>query len=1224
MDKTNYFYGGMNTDDEFRIIPDGDYRRSVYLRGNEAGRGTQGGKVSMQGNLLEPNEDLDDTQTVIGTCSWVENDSIVYFVHSGDTDVTPHSIWYFNTIDRTHTLVREDNVFNFQLSNRIVHSVIINNVLYWTDGYFDSYLETDGIIGFNPPRMLNLLTATDYAGDFDFTYLNLVKVPYGKSPSIELTENGSESNLLYGYVYQFIYQWVYENGERSVWCPISKVSVPQNWNFVQGRNFLNPQLENMLRCEVRTGTEQVKGIKVAVRRGNSSEFTIFRDIDKATDGVSSNNVIFVEYDGTLTGDSVAAQEALRGFDRVPQVAGCLEYLTGSKQLVLSNIVEDFDAIDLGDTGANHLTTEIPYQVYAVSTPRYRFLHSNDQIEIEVPSLVNYGVVAGDTFVFEFAPTDTEENPFTIFVVVTDEIAQQLNDITDPTDRIEQFLIYVGFTLSTELNNLGYTNTPIGFVTDAYFIQMANNVFTEFGFRSAAPFMRSRPEKSLKTGVWQEFGIEYYDEALRSGGVYTNDNFRIFIPFPTDELQRQDFLNPNSPYFVRPFIEGSHTPPSWARYYQIVWKPTIIGDFQQRTGTDITLTPNVGLLRISLDMVYETQYGAKINHTIQVGDIVRIVRAKGEAVEAGTTGEAPYAFGYIETQVQRYEEGGGIGGSEAIYVSIFDYQTVINATNSFVVEIYSPVQENTSSVYYGIGDMYDIIDPYTATRRHGGQDYFGEVITSPSAGGTTFVVEGDVRVLSGLSEVNIITFIPNVGTNFTTEVSSVVYNYATNQSIIVVADPSDGTSYATYEFTTVEENTFILMLDFGDVYLRPRATNNREVGNGFWRYWCEDPHQSDYYISNSIDIGKPAIINENPTRKELKASGIHGGAFIDNSNNNNLCSFDFNPLNKFDLDESFGEIRRTIMSGYTLKVLQDRKETSIYIQRTMAVGADGGQNVSYTDRTFGGIKPYESLYGTIHPESVKLIEGQLFYYDYYSSKVIRSITNGQQEVSEGKYKMNTYFVNTTSLMQNEGVSNFFVIGNIDEQNREYQLFFKDEREDPTLFEGVLFSLSLERWDTMLGHVPTATGGLGNINVQFDKAQLYVSNEGANLSFFGEQKESLAEYVFNEQPDYPKTPKTHGIRCFPKPTGFSCLVPSFASYPLMRSSINMNRFTAYENGYWSEYLRDELDPRFATSELARVNGRILRGYFLVHTLRYEGADKFFLFSTKTTFVPSPSVI
>lgn len=1232
MNKEIFFFGGLDTDSDARLIADGDYRDALYARSGEAGGDNRGARESVTGNLLVPNEDLTDNDVVIGTCKYGEQNAIIYFVYNGTGQ---HSIWQYNVLSQTHEEIITSPLLNFQPNIRVLHSVVVNNILYWAYYYFQDYgLNAGGAFNYNPPRMLNIAKAKAGYTTLTSEIFDIIKKPLTTSPLIEVSGNGSLTNLLYGTISQFAVQYVYENGERTVFSPISKVMKPQNWNFVQGRNFLNPELDNVVVIDVPTGSEQVKIIRVAQRNGNNGDFEVFYERNKIDNNIPDNDVISIEYDGSISGVVVPLSEGLRNFDRVPQVAGCLEILP-SKQLALFDMTEDYDPVVLGASFASYLPTEINYEVWTHDVMRYVHTpNASDPLLISNSQAVRFGYCAGDKIVFNFQQDNVASDKFTIVYEVTATFLATIASAST-TNKYIALLNSVGAFLVAELNGLGYnvSGVPVVGALANYTINFLSTPYLEtFTLRSVTPLIASKPIPSLKTGVIHEFGVEYYDRALRSGGVQESDNLKVFVPFPVDQ-DKTGFLDVDSPYFVRPYINLKNQPPDWAAHYSIVWRRTRIADFQWRTGIDISPTPTANLYRISLDQSYESTFGARINHTVQVGDVVRLVRTRGTEVPApsvltGSTGLAPYALGYVEAQVERYEEGGGVNGAEAVYVTLFNIDDILDATDGFVVEIYTPRETSLVEPYYQIGEMYNLRNPYTEERYHNGQEVFGAVISSPTVGGTTFVVEGDLRAYDlGTNQYEVV-FVSITG-SFSTTITSISYNYRLNQTTITSGTPSDGQVFTSYSFNSGSTDGTLLYFNFGDAYVRPRLTNRYNPSFGgittlyWWRYWVEDPHQSDYFVSNFIDIGKLAVVNLLAGRKRLVASGIHGGSYIDNTNTNNLCSFDFNPLNKIDLDEANGTARFIIMSGYTLKVLQDRKETSIYIQRSVQVDANNNVSITPKNETFAGVNPYETSFGTIHPDTVQLIDGQLFYYDYYNSKVIRSINNGQQDIVDGEYKMNSFFVGLTNLIKQEGLDNVEMRSAIDIQNNEYQLFYVYEDED-VVKSGIVFNYVDNRWVYRVAHAPTASGNLLNFSFLFDGKDLYVQNEGTNLEFFGEAKSFMVNYFLNENPQIVKQPLTTGLRVYPVPNTLIAYAPLNNSYSLMQTQ--MSNFKVYENGVWTEYSKDENDPMFPTYSLERkrIEGRSLRGYVIGHTLNYSGSTKIVLFSAVCNYVPSPSVI
>lgn len=1229
-----FFYGGINTDDEERLIPEGDYRSANNARGGNAGDSNNGAITSMSGNLLYENVELAaGINTVIGSCPWVEDNSIVFFVHNSDLD---HSIWKYNISTQDFTLILQDGILNFKVTSKVYDAKVANRLLFWTDGYFNSYIiDAEGYWDFNPPRMLNIDSAIAGYPSVTEQVLDVIKYPppyaaatieYGTDPTIF-------SNKLYGQLYQFMTQWVYENDEESVWSPISELPIPVEQEFISGRNYLDSLAENIITLAVPTGSFLVKKLRVAVRSGNIGQFGMFTELDKALEGITNDTTYEVVFNGLNAIIPITLAEGLRNYDRVPQVSGFMELLP-TKQLCYGNFVEGYDPIEIDLDGARVL-----HEIRGASTGVANgmlYTMANDQVPIipltyiniwydPVPSVIPFEV--GDIIVFTFQNDDTINGGswFSIEYVVTE------NDVTFGVSSTYMFN-NIADVVKAYLVDLGYPCT-ISFVGSSLIAITADTTLwiqgVDFGDRKPTLLAKNTPHQSLKKGATHEFGIQYYDRGMRSGGVLTSDTASVYVPYPSqDGIEITDkFADTHSPYWVSPRMYVKHEPPSWARYYQILArKTTEVLNFQYRTVTLLELdVENPQLWKLTLDNYYESAFQANVNHTPQKGDIVRFLTVSASFVDTLPA----YVSQYIEVEVQSYDVAGGQDGAEAIWVTKFDYVPLVDESGGFLIEIYTPRKDAINEPWFEIGMIKNILNPYTANRKHEGDSYAAkDVISSPAPGGFDFVVGGDLSVLTDSGSDYTITFTPAAGFSFIVQVSFVSYDPVADESTITVADPSPGLTYLTYTFNTnqTDDTPATLELNFGDVYVRPRISNKLPDNFYLWRYYVEDPSVSDYYISNWSDYGRIGIQDTLFRRRELTASIIHGGAYIDNSNNNNLCSFDFNLLNKQDMSEEFGSINRIIINGYTLKVIQARKETSVYIQRTMAVGGDGGQNVSYTDRTFGGVNPYDSLYGTVHPGSVRVVEGQLFYYDYNSGMFVMSLNNGQQDISSEKLKFNKYTTSLTNFIAlNGGPSAWESVSGVDEFNAEYKFWITDGESS----YGAAFNFGEGRWKSFLQYLPDWTENLGGYAVEFgNDAQLYACNEGTECNFFGVQYPFDFEFVFNHSPLLVKRPLALGLRTNTVPTVYVNVTEGL-NYAAMTTTIDSSLFEKYENGVWAEYQRDELDenvdiPYLATVDLARLNGKEMRGYTAAHTVSFDSpADKIVVISAKVNYVPSEAI-
>jgi hypothetical protein len=1221
-----FFFGGLNTDDEDRLIPDGDYRSANHARGGNAGDSNDGAITSMAGNLLYDNPSLAaGVNTVVGSCPWVEGDSIIYFVHNDELN---HSIWQYSISTQGFTLILQDGILNFKVSSKVYDAKVTNNILYWTDGYFNSYLvDAEGYWDFNPPRMINIASAIAGYPSIDEQVLDVIKYPppYAAETIGYDTDPNIFSNKLYGQLYQFATQWVYENDEESVWSPISELPVPVRQEFISGRNYLDSLEENIITLEVPTGSFMVKKLRVAVRSGNIGQFGIFTELDKSLEGIADDTTHEVVFNGLNALIPITLAEGLRNYDRVPQVANWMELLP-TKQLCYGQFVEGYDPIEINLDGARVLH-EIRGTTIKKSTIEYAVVFvpasTTSLFLVGFDSAVIYPFQPNDVLSFNLTHDVTINNGslFAFNFTVTEEILQATIGLSVLDAQINLTLA-ICTELSSYLTPLGYTCTIV--LGPTYYRLQTDPPLGTQDITTISALPLTDPKKSLKKGATHEFGIQYYDRGMRSGGVLTSDTATIYVPYPSQDGSEiaLKFADTHSPYWVSPRMYVKHEPPSWARYYQILArKTTEVLNFQYRTVTLLELdVQNPQLWKLSLDNYYESAFQANVNHTPQKGDIVRFVNTSVDGIDTLPA----YVNNYIEVEVQSYDAAGGQDGAEAIWVTQFEYGMIGNY-QAFLIEIYTPRKDAINEPWFEIGMIKNILNPYTANRYHEGDLYLEKnVISSPAPGGFDFVVGGDLSVLTDSGSNYTITFTPAVGLSFIVQVSFVAYDPIADESTITVFDPSPGLTYLVYTFNTnqTEDTPATLELDFGDVYVRPRISNKLPDNFWLWRYYVEDPSVSDYYISNWSDYGRVGIQDTKFRRREL-VSLIHGGAYIDNSNNNNICSFDFNLLNKQDMSEEFGQIYRIIINGYTLKVIQARKETSVYIQRTMAVGGDGGQNVSYTDRTFGGVNPYDSLYGTVHPGSVRVVDGQLFYYDYNSGMFVMSINNGQQDISGEKFKFNKYTTNLTNFIGTfGGPTAWSSVSAVDEFNAEYKFWISDGE---TSF-GAAFNYGEGRWKSFLQYRPDWAENLGAYSVEFTSdADMYVCNEGPQCNFFGVQYPFDFEFMFNHSPLLVKRPLAMGLRANAVPTVY-VNVPTGLNYSAMATTIDSTLFENYENGVWAEYQRDELDenvdiPYLATVDLARLNGKEMRGYVAAHTVSYDSpADKVVVISARVNYVPS----
>jgi hypothetical protein len=1308
------FLGGINTDDDVRFITDGDYRSSKYARTGSAEDQNMGALESMPGNILIDNPDYPDgVNTVIGSAKWIENNSIIYFVFN---DQDNHSIWTCKLdtkeikkvisnltitiqlpppLDPITIETYAGEALNFKVENKIYHANVIDNILYWTDGFNPprkldinmaiKFIETQGLDedGYHPAAFSSVEEASNT--------MDVLKAPPTVVIEAEYQTNTNKNfNKLYGNQYQFRYQYVYENNEESKWSMISKQPFPTVSEFVAGRNTIDALADNEIKLTYNTGSVNVKQINFAYRRGENGAWLIFKQLDKNQEG----NLLPYQTEELIFDDNTAPQGATLTdilYDNVPQTALCQEILS-NQSLAYGNFYADYDLVEDIDIVVERNLTEF-YEASNNTTVRVRMVttqYPDDPMNSACNADFNLNCwyyEEGDVLVFELKEYNSisdENNSYKkYYYKVTNEDVLFTGSISDKYENlIQNIKNYLQDNYTALANNIFINPLSPRVLQFARFLGYKDTGVAEFSVNdviyyewfSLVKLIRSNNcRKSLKKGSKKVFGIQYYDRGNRSNTVQTTPEMILEVPFPGQEDRSSFQHNINqygsqSAYTVNPKFTINHTPPDWATHYSIlVKKDELISSFMQTTITYISQGSSVNTLNFQLDKrpadtnvdFYTNAYqGATFYHTPAKGDRVRFITAEynknpapsSEGEDASQIMPSNYISEYKEVEVLNYDSSTNIiTVNEFDYISIFGDNILGYGT---LCEIYTPKKDVAEDVWYEI-EKFDIIDD-DGFRYHGG-NIQNQTASQPA------IIESDYGdVYYRKRELA-------TGVDFSTfaDYEAVVADTLTKRKYTITWNNDVVPSERGVNTFTIWFNAFFRDNYFND-YTPGSAYAN--LYNSFYIflptmvsrfYFIEDFNYSDYYVSDGHGRGRIGIENNKTKRTHYKTGVIHSAQYVMGSFINGLSSFDTLGNAEY-LDDTFGPINRLKQVGYTLKCLQDRKEVSIYVQRSYATAGDGSGQLAYTSKTFGGVNPSETLYGCIHPGSVLLIENDMYYYDYNSGTVVRSSSNGQYDLTGPKYKFNYYLTNKTmeigkvetiNILGKDYQSKYEPIAFVDEQNTEYTLnfvkyFYPVDKPAQIMGnkiyyqydsnEAPVFDYLEDRWKTFVDYDLYWAETLG-INVfTFNVDKLYEHNvafleDGTpnELNFYGEQKTMSVEFVLNDNPILIKRPLSIGLRSNKLFDLTKVSTKGNASYPVMESKLYPNNFKLKEGYWWSAYLRDMTNiiaskPSQNTADKALINGRELRGYAIIHNIEYTGNEKAILFDVKCSYVPSEAMI
>lgn len=386
---------------------------------------------------------------------------------------------------------------------------------------------------------------------------------------------------------------------------------------------------------------------------------------------------------------------------------------------------------------------------------------------------------------------------------------------------------------------------------------------------------------------------------------------------------------------------------------------------------------------------------------------------------------------------------------------------------------------------------------------------------------------------------------------------------------------------------------------GDFY--KRKVNLFENGSRVNSILDESKSISTFTYNDVYNYGRINIQSDTLTEKWFKNSLRHGGKFLPETQINDLLRFDFN--DKTDVPEKYGEITRVIEVGFTLKVLQKYNIASVYIQRTQTLDSEGQTNLALTNTIFGTVNPSTDNYGCQHPESVRKLNRDVYFFDANNGVVVRNSPNGSIPISDAK--MVSYFRDKgKEASQNNSIR---VIGNIDKEYKEYIISFINSSNDET----IAFNEDQNRWKTFYSYIPEITANIGDQSYVLISDKLYKMNAGDTYgSLAGNQRDMEIEFVMNEVPQKVKVFESVAVNSnlpFSLP---EITIPAKQSNnnQVRQSRLIESKFERKEGVYYAELLKDLNTPNFSTQLLALINGDEMRGQSIKFKLVYQGNEGF----------------
>ncbi|MHC4635308.1 MAG: hypothetical protein ACYSYU_08915, partial [Planctomycetota bacterium] len=729
----------------------------------------------------------------------------------------------------------------------------------------------------------------------------------------------SAINNIVNNVFIFRARFIYDDNEKSAWGPTSDL-----WPYVL--HYFNTGLRSgyyysffKLRTQYDIpNDETLREMEVAVRLFNEGTWYI---VDRVSVTSYRGSVYSYDFLNDKVLVPVPDEDANRPYDYVPLLSGSQEIIGGNdgSYLTLGDNTEGYDPLT-GVTFSSTISTSAHSDGLA---PLAVERHNMTTFEITTLAGLNnqnevFIIGNGEVHRFTVDPTTWDSSFDTPVYMAATDVATYL------AAQIEKLDIVASATPSSDDITIVFN----GYYSDLEVLGYKHSPGSTIG--------------SMKGGANHYFGLVYRDEFGRRGPLYADDDMKVYVPHASEAngvVERSTYVQ----------VTVTHTPPAWAKTWELVYGETDILWYQQflcrthdRADKSVFLEGDVIRLKINQGQndvrdVYDNF--SYPNYVFEEGDRIRLVatrdREDGTLTKATTTTNYDneiISFDGVYIDIPTWDPI-STGSSPSIHLPDLD-----TTTDDLLFEVYRKKKESDDILYYGIG-----VD--------------GVIGSLPS--NLSVTLEDTYSVYTPLA------YLRETGPYVTTETSG-------------TTSTSTTTTFTSYES---------LIQMGGPAYC-----------------WNESKWQSAF-VPNSNVSSKGEVHARDEDARQMRLNNIRfSGIHIDKTFVNNLNRFMFD--DDVALDDKHGRLFALKEVGYTLKALQRSKSTSLYIGREMALDADGNEQLVYSDKVLGSKRPSVESFGTQDPLSVLRTNRYLYFYDQNSGAIVRDGPGGQEEIS--KIGMEHYF------------------------------------------------------------------------------------------------------------------------------------------------------------------------------------------------------------------------
>jgi hypothetical protein len=223
---------------------------------------------------------------------------------------------------------------------------------------------------------------------------------------------------------------------------------------------------------------------------------------------------------------------------------------------------------------------------------------------------------------------------------------------------------------------------------------------------------------------------------------------------------------------------------------------------------------------------------------------------------------------------------------------------------------------------------------------------------------------------------------------------------------------------------------------GDAYYRERTVLTNSSPRTEVTFKVDDVSQSDFYVSDTSDIGRPTVEDADFKRTRRKNVIYYSDRYIPATNINGLSAFFSDAFEEY--ERNYGAIRLLYGEDKRLEVYQEFKVGAIPVNESIIFDNAGNSVLGTSEKVLNRIQYYAGEWGIgRNPESFATYGKVKYFYDVNRGSVLRLSTDGLTPISE--YKMHNFFIDKSNELL-KSAQDFQVFGVYDRQFDEYILAF----------------------------------------------------------------------------------------------------------------------------------------------------------------------------------------